>query len=122
VSTSVLIDIFAKASPETHPAIVDAVQQRHEGDGGPIHEVWRKGYSGTDGPDDLCLGSYRIVGLQDGIHDAYPIRTNRDLIRAVADQTRQRVLGSGAKKCTVTVHNVEDAPSITLMTDGSEDR
>jgi hypothetical protein len=122
MSTDVLVSVIATAPPETHPAIIEAVRQRHDVDGGPVHEVWRKTYSGSDGPDDLCLGSYRVVGLGDGIHDTHSIRTKRDLIRVVADQTRLRVLAAGATKCTVIVHDVEDTPSITLVTDGSEDR
>lgn len=117
MSDSILLTILVTAPPGKHDAIQDAIAQNDRGRARPLHEVWHKRYSGQLGPTDVCFGSIREVGLGDPVVGH---AVNR--LRAVANQTRRRVIAAGAQECTVTAQDLDDTPFITLLTDGSVDR
>jgi hypothetical protein len=119
MSQEFLLTILANAPAEKWSAIKRAVR----GTGPDFHEVWEKRFQR---PGELNLGSIRVVGLGDGIHEEYGNWGAQDQARriafSVADQTRKRVLAAGAVRVTVTVQCLDDTPALTVDTNGEIDR
>ena len=115
--------LFDRSDRPLSTASRSALKAALRGDGADPHEVWEKRYSREWG-QPLALGSIRIVGAADGIHDDYNthglgVGPRWKLAAALADQTRKRLLAAGAARCTVTVQALDSAPCVTTDQNGS---